>query len=42
MDYTNALPRACMCGSGGSTGKSLDNLQAVRESLDYLQADEVN
>ena len=42
MEYTNDLPRACMWGSCGLVEKSLDKLQAIRESLDYLQADEVN
>ena len=41
MDYTNTLPRAYMWGSAGSMGKSLEKLQAVRESLDYLRTDEV-
>jgi len=42
MEYTNNLPRAYLWGSCGSARKSIDKLQAVRESLDYLGADEVN
>ena len=42
MEYTKDLLRACMWGSCGSTEKSLDKLEAVREVFDYLRADKTN
>jgi len=41
MSYTNDLPRACMWVWHGLASTSLENLQAMRESLDCLWADEV-
>ena len=40
--YTNDLSRACMWTLHGHATSSLEKLQAVRESLGCLQADEIS
>ena len=42
MEYMNDLPRACMWGSHGLAGSSLDKLQAIHGNLDCLRTDEVS